>query len=125
MPINWNLDTANQSIFDVYREMGKPIQESEKVNCICPDCGYHTGWRRAPHWVNCGWCLSRVPKAEKPITDVIQSYLDKLGGDSSDRLIKFTELCGKQDKQSYADWKSMPLKRLEMLLSKIYLETKS
>ena len=125
MDSNWLSQTRYyDSVFDLFISWNNAIPESDKANIICPHCQYHTGWRRAPHWVNCGWCFERVPSAEKPITQVIESYLSILGGDSSDRLSKFTSLCAVKDKAEYSDWRSLPLNRLEMLLSKIYLETK-
>ena len=61
MTINWRLQAGfSQSIFDDLRDISNPVSESEKVNIICPNCQYHTAWKRAEDWIVCGWCVGYV-----------------------------------------------------------------
>lgn len=61
MATNWRLQsTLCKSVFDDFIAIGKPIPQEQKVNIICPHCQYHTAWKRAEDWINCGWCLEFV-----------------------------------------------------------------
>ena len=121
MTINWRLEAGFcKSIFDNLRDMGTPIPEAEKVNIICLHCQYHTSWKRAEDWINCGWCLEFVGngadmrKAEsaryKMIADIKKAIADaELQAMNLDNKILITvEKCSDRDRCVYQNWQFLP-----------------
>ena len=121
MTINWRLEAGfSQSIFDDLRDMSNPVLESEKVNIICPNCQYHTAWKRAEDWIVCGWCVGYVGngadkrKAEfthyKMIANIKKAIADaELQGINLNNKIQTTvDKCSDRDGCVYQNWQFLP-----------------
>ena len=44
----------------VWELINIPKSSIETVDIICPNCQYHTAWRRGDDWFNCCLCFSYV-----------------------------------------------------------------
>ena len=121
MTTNWRMETGFcKSIFDDFTDIGAPISQGQKVNVICPHCSYHTAWKRADDWINCGWCLEFVGngadmrKSEfaryKLIADVKKAITDAdlQGINLKNKIAATVKQCGDRDKLLYQSWEFLP-----------------
>lgn len=106
------------SVFDKFQAWGDPIPEAQKVNCICPECGYYTAWQRSPIFLVCGWCFSSVPQSKREaLIKEITENLSRL--DVADRVNKFVKAHSDRDKTTYPSWEHLPTAALQKLLESL------
>lgn len=95
-----------------------PQSELDTVDCICPECGYHTAWQRCPYFLVCAWCFASVPQPEREVlVKEITENLSRL--DVADRVNKFVKAHSDRDKTTYPNWEHLPTNALQKLLESL------
>lgn len=110
----------NRPVFEIFQEIGSPIATTEKVDIICPHCQYHTAWKLADDWLNCGSCLEFVGngadrrKAEADrhaqIFEIKKAIAtaEKQGINLKSKIAATVKQCGDRDKRLYQSWEFLP-----------------
>ena len=121
MSTNWMMEAGfRKSVFDDLTDVGQPIPATEKINIVCPHCSYHTAWRRADDWINCGWCLEFVGngadrrKAEADRNSQILEIKKAIataetqGVNLKNKIAVTVKRCSDRDKRLYQSWEFLP-----------------
>ena len=62
----------------VWETLEVPKSSIETVDIICPNCKYHTAWKRGGDWFNCCMCFNYVGNGADKLSADAKVYRDEL-----------------------------------------------